>query len=354
MKTTSKLVIASLSFVLIGQGCLGFGGSTSSSGSGGMFVTADAGASWTQLSALPSASGVGSIGGVNVISIEIDPTDDATIYIGTTGNGMFFSYDNGVSWQRPGDADVREGAVLDIEVDPRNICTLYALKSDRILKSYTCSREFSSVYIETRSDELLTAFALDWFNPDIMWAGTSAGDILKSTDAGDNWSNVGEAGNDVSAIMISNADSRVVLVGTETRGMVRTDDSGETWVEFEDSLKKEFKASDDVYGFAQTENGDTILMNTKYGLLVSNDDGETWDGVPLVTSPGDVRIWGFAVDAKDGNTIYYGTGSIMYSTTSGGSSWSTEELPSSKAPYAMQAHPTNTDRIYTGFATVED
>ncbi|MFH1631761.1 MAG: hypothetical protein ABIA47_01910 [bacterium] len=353
MRTSNKLLLGALSLILMGQGCLGFGGESTSS-NGGMFRTDDSGVTWTQLSALPSASGVGSIAGVNVTSIEVDPNDNSAIYIGTVSNGMFFSLDSGTTWQRPEDSEASDGTVLDVEVDEENICTIYVLKPSRILKSNSCSRGFSSIYVETRSDEELTSFAVDWFDTNILWAGTSAGDVLKSTDAGANWTTVGRVGDDVMAIMVSNADSRIVLVGTEAKGLFRTTDGGENWTEFEDDLRKEFRNSDDVFGFTQTASGGTVAMNTKYGLLVSTDKGASWKAVPLVTSPGEVRVWGVALDPKDGNTIYYGTSEIFYTSTSGGSSWATQELPSSRAPKAMLVHPLYTDNIFVGFASVDD
>lgn len=346
----SKLLVGAASFALVGAGCLG--GSGSGGPDGGPWITGDGGANWASLSALPSASGVGSINGVNVTSIEIDPTDGSAYYLGTEGNGLFYSLDDGASWMRPEDAEVRSGAVLDVEVDPGDVCTAYVLKSQRILKTTDCARTFTSMYVETRSDETLTTFVLDWYNPSIIWVGTTAGDVICSSDAGSSWATVTRLKEEVSALAVSNSDSRVILVGTDGKGLFRSSDSGTSWVEYEEQLK-DFKSSDKIYGFTQTDDGTTLIMNTKYGLLSSTDAGFTWGSMSLISSDGDVRAWSVAVDPKDGDTVYYGTEGVFYKSSNGGQSWQTEDMPSARAPRAMIVDPDDTSHVVVGFATVE-
>lgn len=353
MRTSYKLLLSFSCFVLIGQGCIQFGGGDSTAGAdGGFWETVDGGENWSQLVALPSESGVGSIGGVNVSAIEIDPSDPSAFYLGTEGNGMFYSYDSASTWQRPEDELARSGFVIDIEVDPRDVCTVYILKSDRILKSTDCSRTYESVFVETRSDEELTSLALDWFNPDVLWAGSSDGDVMQSKDAGSNWATDERLKSDVTDILISNADSRVVLVGTKSKGVYRRSTSGE-WIELEDDLK-EYSQADKVYDFVQTSNGSSVVMNTKYGLFKSQDSGATWNPIDLVTPPGDVRIWGIAINPKDEDTIYYSTINTLYKSTSGGDAWVTQEMPSTRAAKALMVHSENTDLLLAGFAVEED
>jgi photosystem II stability/assembly factor-like uncharacterized protein len=353
MKVLHKSFLLLIGFALVGQGCIQFGGSGSTAGpDGGLWQTIDSGEIWNQLEALPSASGVGSIGGINVSAMEIDPSDPSALYLGTEGNGMFYSYDSGSTWQRPEDELARNGYVIDVEVDPRDVCTLYLLKSDRILKSVDCSRTYTSVFVETRSDEQLTTLALDWFNPDVVWAGSSAGDVMQSKDAGANWSTVERLKSDVTDILVSNADSRVVLVGTQSKGVYRRSTSGE-WIELEDDFD-DYKQADKVYSLAQTANGSLTLMNSKYGLFKSRDAGATWEALELVTAPGEVRIWGMTMDPKDSNKIHYATINTLYQSTSGGDAWVTQEMPSARAAKVLQVHPVNTDILYAGFAVEED
>lgn len=350
MNIPKKSALLLVAFLLVGQGCLS--GSSSSAANGSLWVTADVGDNWTQLSALPQPSGVASIAGVSATAIEIDPSDHTAFYMGTLANGLFYTLDSGQSWMRPENETVRSGHIVDVEVHPDDVCTVWVLKQDRILKSTDCMRTFESVYTEGRDDTVLVDFVLDWFNPNILWAGTEAGDVLKSFDGGKSWANVKQIKDEISSITVSHADSRIVLVGTEDKSLWRSVDGGDTWVDYEDTLK-EYRGSDEVYGFTQTRDGSVLLMNTKFGLLRSYNAGQTWESIPLLTPSGDVRIWSVDVDPDDGDTIYYGIEGTLYSTTSGGTAWADHDLPSSRVPYAMRVHPSLTDRLMIGFVALD-
>lgn len=354
MENIKKIVLSAAAITLMGAGCLSFGGKDTAP-DGGLWQTVDGGKNWNQLSALPQASGVGSIGGVNVNAIEIDPSDSSVYYLATKENGLFYTFDNGSTWQRPEEPLAREGNVLDVEVDSRDVCTIYALKADRVLKSTDCARTFNATYVESREGERLTAFVIDWFNPDILWAGTSNGEVIETMDGGVSWTTMERLKSDISTLLVSNVDSRVVLVGTKTKGLYVRDATTGEFVSYYDTFRDlEFDGSNKVYSFTQSDTGSKIVMSSDYGLLASTDFGATWASVPIITPPGDLHIWSVAMDPKNDNVFYYGTGSTLQITTSGGESWETVELPSSRAATALAVHPTKTNILLVGFTLFED
>jgi photosystem II stability/assembly factor-like uncharacterized protein len=353
MKTRNLVVAASL-LLLTGAGCLG--GSSTKTATGGVWTTANGGKAWTAMNVLPTASGVSSIGSVDILSLTRDPSDAKVLYAGTKTSGLLYSLDGGLSWQRPPEdaafATIRSGSVIAVAVDPKDPCTIYALKTDRLLKTSNCGRSFEDSYVETRTDEKLTALALDWYNSKNVWVGNTAGDILHSTDAGANWSASQRVKDDVSAIEISNADSRVVLVGTARNSIYRTSDSGATWKSLEDDFRS-LSQADRVHGFAQSADGKTAVLNSDYGLFTSADNGATWKPLSLVTAHGEVRIYAVGVSPKDGNTIVYGTDSTFYRSTSGGTSWNTEELPTARAASAILFSPEDSASLMLGVQALE-
>lgn len=287
------------------------------------------------MDALPSASGVGSIASADIVSFAVDPSDETALYAGTKSSGLLVSLDGGITWTRPEDDAVSSGAVLDVAVAGNDVCTYYVLKADTLLKTSTCGREFSQVYVEGRTKEALTALALDWYNSNVLYLGTTAGEVYKSADAGKTWTAVYTMKDGVSAIEVSNADSRYVMMGGERTGLYRSEDSGATWISLDDSLK-DYKNADRVYAIAQSADGSQVIASSKYGLLASDDKGLSWTGLSLLTSAGDVTIHAIAVDPDNGKTLAYGTDTALYVTQDGGSTWSTEDLPSSRGASVLR------------------
>ncbi len=329
-----SLLVSCAALMLVGAGCLG-GSSASTNGAGGIYGTVNGGHAWTSMNALPLAAGLSTISGVDVLAITRDPSNPNVIYAGTLANGLLTSTDGGKSWQRPPSDTafdlLRAGAVLDVQVDPKHPCTYYVLKTDRLIKTDTCGRTYNTeAYKEARANEKLTAMALDWYNPQNIWLGTTAGDVFKSADAGNTWSTSTRLKDDVSSIAVSNADSRVVIVGTARRSIVRTADAGATWKEEEADFKS-LKNAAYVHTFAQTADGKEVLVSTDYGLLTSTDMGATWNPLKLVTASGQVKITAVGVAPKNPNVIVYGTASTFYRSVNGGQAWTTSALPTARA-----------------------
>lgn len=348
----ARFLVLSAALLLVGAGC--FGGGTTQSADGGLWKTEDFGETYEQLRALPQLDGVGSIGGVNVRTLEIDPNDGSVYYIGTVSNGMFYTVDYGVTWQRPEEAEMREGEILDLAIDPKNTCTLYAIKGRRLFKSTDCARSFTVMYTEGGSAETLTRLAVDWYNPQTLWLGNTDGDLLKSIDGGTNWVSSYKMRAPIYSLMISNADSRIVLVGTANKGLYRTEDTGATWTSLNAEITKDFSKANEIYGFSQLYDGSLVIMNTGYGILYSTDAGKVWEAFKLVTSPSEVRIWDAAVDPKNRERIYYATYGKLFISENGGETWRNTKLPSRRAPIVLEPHPDYPRMILFGFRTVEE
>lgn len=352
-KRLLSLSVAALSLSLMGAGCFG-GGSAAKAATGGMYTSLDAGRTWVAKNTLVTLPTPSSISSTDVLSITFDPQDDTAVYLGTKANGLFYSLDGGEGWMRPEEELAKNGAVLDIAIHPTEVCTWFVLKVDRLLKTETCGRTFATeTYVETRSDERLTALALDWYNPRIVWIGTSAGDVIRSVDGGATWASVFTGRDQIQDVLISNADSRIILAATARNGYIRSSDGGATWTDFEDALDA-FKSSNRVTGFAQSTNGDTIVLNSDYGLLVSKDQALTWAAIPLVTPPGEVEIYDVAISPHDANVMYYGTNNTLYKSVNGGAGWTTSELPTTRATSVLAVDPAQEAQLWLGLQTIED
>lgn len=338
----SALPLALAGLVFAGAGCLGAKPSTKTAvNDGGVFRTVDASNTWSPLAAVPTAKGVGSLAGANILVMKADPQDPAVLYAGTRENGLFYSIDGGSMWERPRAEALRDGAIPALAVDPKSVCTVYVAKGPRLLKSADCLRSFDNdAFVETRPKISVVDVAVDWYNPKTVWLVESNGDVQKSEDAGKTWRRSLSTAVPATTVAVSQADSRVVLVGTNGGGFFRTADGGAEWKPIDDQLKK-LRGADNVFALSQDAKGQAVFAATQYGLLRSVDNGNTWEPLQLLTTPGQVKIQALAVGPASADTIAYATPGTFYRSTDGGKNWTTHQLPSGRLPSRLIADSKN-------------
>ncbi len=343
-----KTIIFLLAFVLIGAGCTGSGTQTSSDG--GIFKSTSSGDLWAQSNLVPTASGIGTLSTSDIINMEMDPQDSSFLYVSTRDSGMLYSQDAGVSWLQPQDPIMKSGSIFDIEVDPTDVCKVYVVKANRLLRTTDCMRTFNSeMYVDSRAGVSVIRVTVDWYNTNVIWLGLSNGDVLKSVDAGKNWKSVLKAREEISDIIVSNSDSRQVLVSTFAGNMYRTINSGDKWEDMKDTLSA-FKSNKGIFALTQDQKSKVVFAATKYGILRSTDFGTKWQALNLITSPGQVDIKALGIDSSNPNTVYYATAGTFYHSSDGGSTWNTKKLPSSRQPRAILVDPNNASVLYVGVA----
>ena len=125
-----RFTLPVLSLIFLGQGCFG-GKSTATGPDGGVWKTTDRGQTWVNKRALVQGAKV-TTGAANVavLAMAFDPQDSATIYLGTTENGLVYSIDGGDSWQLA--RGLSAGRINVVAVDPKNKCVVYATRANEI------------------------------------------------------------------------------------------------------------------------------------------------------------------------------------------------------------------------------
>lgn len=332
--------------ILLGAGCIQFTGSGSTGLDGGIFKSGDKGESWTQVSAIATAEGPKSLGGQDITALAQDPGEAKTLYAGTALNGLFVTLDGAAEWTQ---VDALAGVgIAAAAVSPGNKCHIFVASGNRILRSVDCARTFQNVYLDPRADAFIRDIEIDHFNSETVYAASSKGDLLKSTDNGGSWSPVHRFQTDIRQILMRAGDSRVIYVATKHRGLWKTTDGGAEWAEINEGLGDFSGSTDNLIMAEVPAAGDSIIIGSNHGLLRTKDGGATWESIPLLTPPGSTAIHSLAVSPKDPNAIYYGTASTFYRSVDGGVRWVTSTNPTSRAATTLLVDRADDSVLYMG------
>lgn len=348
MKKQFSLILCVLAIIIL-PGCIKLKSGSSNAtlqSYGGVYKSLNKGESWAQSSTVASVSAEKqSISNLNITSITLDPQDHNAIYIGTETNGLFLSYDGGDIWQQFKASS--KGKVEDIAVHSQNKCILYMSTLNTLMKSYNCGRDWERVYFDARTDLRIKSIAIDWYMPDIIYIGTSSGDILQSVDSGKTWRNLYQTGSTIIDIIIG-ADTRNVYVATQNYGLFVSKDKGQTWTKRYDELNKVISSSE-LTSMTIDYKNNVIVVATNNALAKSKDLGATWESIPLLTPNNTVTIRVVAVNPDNHNIIYYTTGSAFFKSVDGGKKWSSSQLPTASIPTSLFVYPSDNNKLYMTF-----
>ena len=208
--------------------------------SGGVWKTTDGGATWQILSEEFT----------NISSMAMAPNDHTIIYAGTgesfpggtyfVGNGIWKSTNRGDNWVQLSSTSTNPdfGYINRIIVNPVNSNIVLAATETGIFKSINGGATWLKLYSSNRGVEDLVA---DPTNFNILFGGENLIGVLRSTNAGNNWtvSNSGIEAGTRFEIAVSPVDHNNVFVSgdiSETASKVYiSNDNGLTWKRFNDS-----------------------------------------------------------------------------------------------------------------------
>lgn len=187
-------------------------------GPGSFLKTVDGGASWRQMTGIPSL----------VQSLAFDPHHSNTVFAGTSRGGIFRSTDGGTSWQqvaKPFGVPKREVynalpyAVLAIAIDPLDSNTVYAASSTGGIRKSTDGGTTWATANTGLTDPRMFTFAVDPHNPQILFASTYGG-VFISKNGAESWQRYdrGLPAGGVSAFAFDPA-GRTVYAGTNGDGV---------------------------------------------------------------------------------------------------------------------------------------
>lgn len=198
----------------------------------------------------------------------------------------------------------------------------------------------------------LNAIAFDPVDPDVIWVGSPAGGLWKSTTGGNNWTSSTQdlPSLGVSAILIDYTNPSTMYIGTGDRdagdaygiGVYRSLDGGQSWEAWNSGM------ADHVVGrmLMHPSNHYIIFAATNDGLFRTANGGATWTHV----ADGDFKDVVFKPNNPD--IVYAAANGNFYRSTNGGLSFSqvTSGLPGSSRA-AIAVTPDNPNYVYVILTT---
>ncbi len=332
---------------LFGAGCFTTTAKTTTSPDLGIWKTSDRGQTWVLKKALVDGPKVtAAMATVSVQSMNADPQDRSAIYVGTVENGLIYTLNGGDSWQL---MDTLEAAnITDVAVDPKNKCTVYALSQNKIFKTKTCGRDWGVAFFDPRTDKVFTEITIDWFNPTLIYAGNTDGDIFKSSDEGVSWQAVKRTNAAITSMVISPQDSRLIYVGTNGDGIWKSLDSGVTWVQ----IRKEFGDIGDarlvINVVPDPVNANRLYLVYKAGIARTDDQGNTWTNLNLITDIGQNPITDLSIDPNNPDKLVYTGPTALVFSADGGKTWEAKKLPTTNYGNVLMTDAKDGNVIYLG------
>lgn len=320
---------------------------------GGIFKSTDAGDNWTTSNSIPTTSGTPqSIGRLDTKFLILDPSDSKALYFSSLENGMFYTYDSAKNWQFA--TGLGKTTVNALSVDPLSKCTMYVSSKNSIFKSTDCTRSWSQIYHDDNAETTISSILVNHYNSNIIYFGTSRGELVISDDAGASWRVLYRFNEKIYKIIASPFDSRAMLVSLGGRGAFRSSNGGEIWEDLSEQLKvlKTNYSIRDML-FSKSNEG-MVLLATDYGLLKSYDNGTTWGVLNLITPKKGATINSIGLGTKNPELIYYTTHTTFYRSTDGGEKWVTKQLPTSRAGWRLIINPKDDNIIYLGVRELEN
>jgi photosystem II stability/assembly factor-like uncharacterized protein len=235
----------------------------------GVYRSEDGGVQWSQIS--PE----GSMDIHEVESIAIDPKDPKVIYAGTW-HLPWKTTDGGANWHNIKQGLIDDSDVFSIIIDPIVPTVVYTSACSGIYRSDSGGELYKKIQGIPSTARRTRVLMLDPTNRNTVYAGTTEG-LYKTLDGGATFKRMTGPDVIVNDVYVDPKNPQHVLLATDRSGVLESDDAAAT-----------FKAANT--GFSQRQVS-SILVDTKTpqtlfagvvndktygGVFVSHDSGATW------------------------------------------------------------------------------
>lgn len=343
-----KIFLIAVSALMLSGCSLGLPAGTGTSG-GSVWKSFDNGQTFASKVTIDEKTRISS---ADVLSFVFDPQNPNVIYIGTRENGIFKTIDGAEKWERLTFPPLK---VYGLAIDKNNNNRLYASGAyqdmAKIYRSEDAGKEWKEIYTEPGKGTVITALGSNPNTPNVLYAGTSAGVVIKSVNGGETWSNVFVAKGPVTKVLFREGQPEAVTLLVFNHGVAFSSDGGQAWNDFETQGFVSPGGDDVQLDGITTLTTDPARINILYagaenGLFRSEDNGKSWKTIAIIESSKKFPVRVIAVNPQNVGEIVYASGNAFYRSTDGGVKWATTQLEIDRGVGNIEYDPTRPEIIY--------
>ena len=279
----------------------------------GIHISNDKGLTWTESNEGIDARSGKSGDSVSVFVTTIDPNNPNRVWCGVkNAMGVFLSTDGGMTWQHkdnglPGGFEVE---IRGLAVKPGDPNTIFA------------------------------AGDLEEIGPFMGAFQRTQGLLYRTTDGGENWTEVLMGGNLFKDLIIDPNNPNTVYVASgffdrhqleKLEGVYKSIDGGNNWTQINSGIRNLYvtnikfdpKDPNTIWGTTgMIPQFDTDVENQDGSIIVSHDGGMTWSEVKRQRNNGGSQIYSaLDISRSNPNVIYAGAFGIFFKSKDGGMTW---------------------------------
>lgn len=271
----------------------------------GVILSRDGGSSWDRIT-----RGYRSL--YNVESLAFDPHDSEILYVGTWHLG-WKTTNGGKKWEPIHAGMIEDSDLFCLLVNPNDAKTLYSSACTGVYRSQNAGLSWTKLKNGLPKEAKRTrTLHLDPSDPNRVYAGTTIG-LFVSSDSGSSWRQL-LRDVVVNAVAVHPQDSRIILVGADDAGILKSTDSGETF-----SVANRGFIHRQIGALASdaTERGRyyaSVLSDRHYGgFFATTDHGAGWQSYNegLGEAVSSIRV---ILPASRSRNIYIGAASGLFQT----------------------------------------
>lgn len=174
--------------------------------------------------------------------------------------------------------------------------------------------------------------------PSVLYAGTGARGVFKSTDGGATWSQSGLTNLPIFSIAVDPKDPDTAFAGVSGT-IFKTSDGGENWEVKNKGLP--FNAAFWKLAFDPQDSLTLYVGTNGAGIFKTDDAGETWRAINNGLDGNSKQIFAVAVDPNDSSRVYIGTLGAVFTSDNGGATWSQTSFKDVGAVQAVLVSPSS-------------